>query len=149
MNYLSLMRFLTAAVVCMLLSSCMSDEGQVRMPWGYSEVSDDEIKGQQRELKRIESRDDIKDEAESTFIFEGIVTQILFDRDRNLSMAKMEVTKYIYHEEPPQKSITVLTPAGRYGVNFVEGNPYKVLAVDIEGELWTWTWTGTFNIETD
>ncbi|WLQ15929.1 hypothetical protein O5O45_08375 [Hahella aquimaris] len=146
---MSLIKLLKPLVLAfpILVSGCVNHDGIVTGLDGEPvQVAHDEIMQKKCYLSRVSNLSDLHDKTEGGAVFEGVVVDKEVDAS---SMAKVQVkTSWILYGVKSAKVFVETSEKSPYGVDFVVGESYRILAhYDESDQLKTWTWLGTYNLK--
>ena len=139
-------------IVLLLVGGCIQNDGGVKVLSGLpfeskvKELSEEEIKSKQNDLRKIHQRDDVAYKTESTSVFIGEVIEKGYVPEINAIKAKIAISKVMWGLKDGAVLVDVYTPLSKYGIGFEIGKPYKILAVEMRQVYWTWIWLGTYQI---
>lgn len=147
-KYMKIINLLLLFVIMFFIGCSVSNkDGTFRDRDGnILSATETEIEEAQRTLLNAQTHEDLPESAEGGVLLDGKVVSVkvtiagsymtLFKIDRIL-FGDFEGKEIIIHSPSPQKM----------GINFKEGEIYRVFAVYLEGAYRTWDWLGTVKLD--
>ncbi len=142
------MRSLVLCFGVIFMASCsLGKDGEMRDYKGEILVAtDEEIVTAQKAVINANSPEDLPDKAEGGVLFEGKVLSVK-RTIKGLLIVQFDIENIIFGELVNNEKVSIHTSSSeKTGINFKEGEVYRVFAIFLEGEYRTWNWLGTVKL---
>lgn len=109
-------------------------------------ATEKEIAEAQRTLLKASTPKDLPKSAEGGVLFDGKIASVKVTNS-GLYITLFDINKIILGDLEGRKSITIYSPSpGETGIDFKEGEIYRVYAVYLDRKFRTWDWLGTVKL---
>ena len=144
---MTIKNFLLLLLIMFIVGCAISEDGTLRDSEGnIVSAPETEIVEAQRILLNAKIPEDLPNSADGGVLFDGKVMRVDINPS-GLYTTLFEVDKVLFGDLKGEQRIIIYSPSPqKTGIDFKEGETYRVFSVYLEGAFRTWDWLGTIRL---